>query len=74
MDRGERIGAVLRSRTRQSLYLFLSVIDLVWKRQLQPKYQLPETTRLADILDSNCGPMLTVTPPAKDIEKQMELF
>lgn len=59
MDKSERIGAVLRSRTNTKP-LFISpghrisletAIDLVL--QCTPKYRLPETTRYADRLASS---------------------
>lgn len=80
MDRGERIGAVLRSRTGTNP-LFVSAghrisletaVDYVLR--CTPKYRLPETTRLADRLASNRGPMPSVGTPAKNITGQMELF
>lgn len=80
MDRGERIGAVLRSRTgTKPLYVSAghrisleTAIDYVL--QCTPKYRLPETTRLADRLASNRGPMPSVGTSAKDGTEQMELF
>ncbi|EKU97827.1 deoxyinosine 3'endonuclease (endonuclease V) [Leptolyngbya sp. PCC 7375] len=80
MDRGERIGAVLRSRTGTKP-LFVSAghrisletaVDYVL--QCTPKYRLPETTRLADRLASNRGPMPSVGTSATDSTEQMELF
>ncbi|MDV3352250.1 deoxyribonuclease V [Leptolyngbyaceae cyanobacterium CCMR0082] len=80
MDRGERIGAVLRSRTGTKP-LFVSAghrisletaVDYVL--QCTPKYRLPETTRLADRLASNRGPMPSVGTSATDGTEQMELF
>lgn len=80
MDRGERIGAVLRSRTGTNP-LFVSAghrinlesaVDYVL--QCTPKYRLPETTRLADRLASNRGPMPSVGTSAKENVGQMELF
>ncbi|MEM8804995.1 MAG: deoxyribonuclease V [Cyanobacteria bacterium P01_G01_bin.38] len=67
MDKDERIGAVLRSRSRtKPLYIssghqisLETAIDYVLK--CTPKYRLPETTRLADRLASHRGPM----PPPK---------
>lgn len=67
IDKGERIGGVLRSRTGKNP-LFISTghrisletaIDYVLR--CTPKYRLPETTRLADRLASRKGAM----PPAK---------
>ncbi|MEL7501909.1 MAG: deoxyribonuclease V [Cyanobacteria bacterium J06554_6] len=63
MDKGELIGAVLRSRTRTNpLYVSTghrvsleTALDYVLN--CTPKYRLPETTRLADRLASNRGPM-----------------
>lgn len=80
MDRGERIGAVLRSRTGTKP-LFVSpghrirletAIDYVLR--CTPKYRLPETTRLADRLASNRGPMPAVGTSAKGDVGQMKLF
>ena len=77
MDKGERIGAVLRSRSGTKP-LFVSAghrisletaVDYVLR--CTPKYRLPETTRLADRLASNRGPMPSV---ADDGAEQMELF
>ncbi|MEO1591103.1 MAG: deoxyribonuclease V [Cyanobacteria bacterium J06632_22] len=81
MDTGEQIGAVLRSRTgTQPLYIspghrisLKTALDYVLA--CTPKYRLPETTRLADRLASQRGPM----PPAKLMgqdtgEEQMRLF
>lgn len=79
-DKGERIGAVLRSRTGTKP-LFVSAghrisletaVDYVL--QCTPKYRLPETTRLADRLASNRGPMPSVGTPIKDDTEQMKLF
>lgn len=79
-DRGEQIGAVLRSRT-DTKPLFVSAghrisletaVDYVL--QCTPKFRLPETTRLADRLASNRGPMPTVGTSVKDGVGQMELF
>ncbi|MEA5463815.1 deoxyribonuclease V [Leptothoe sp. PORK10 BA2] len=80
MDREERIGAVLRSRTgTKPLYVSAghrisleTAVDYVL--QCTPKYRLPETTRLADRLASNRGPMPTVGTSAKGASGQMELF
>ena len=63
LDKGERIGAVLRSRTgTQPLYIspghrisLETALDHVLA--CTPKYRLPETTRLADRLASQRGPM-----------------
>jgi deoxyribonuclease V len=61
LDKGETIGAVLRSRTNTKP-LFVSpghkislptALDYVLR--CTPKYRLPETTRLADRLASNRG-------------------
>ncbi|MEM7793443.1 MAG: deoxyribonuclease V [Cyanobacteria bacterium P01_C01_bin.118] len=80
MDRGERIGAVLRSRTGTKP-LFVSAghrvsletaVDYVL--QCTPKYRLPETTRLADRLASNRGPMPSVGTSAQGDAGQMKLF
>ena len=80
MDKGERIGAVLRSRAGIKP-LFVSAghrisletaIDYVL--QCTPKYRLPETTRLADRLASNRGPMPSVGTSTKNVTGQMELF
>ncbi|MFG6100835.1 deoxyribonuclease V [Leptothoe sp. EHU-05/26/07-4] len=80
MDRGERIGAVLRSRTGTKP-LFVSAghrisletaVDYVL--QCTPKYRLPETTRLADRLASNRGPMPSVGTFRKNQDQQMNLF
>ena len=80
MDRGERIGAVIRSRTGTKP-LFVSAghrisletaVDYVL--QCTPKYRLPETTRLADRLASNRGPMPSVGTSAKENAGQMNLF
>ncbi|MEM6252486.1 MAG: deoxyribonuclease V [Cyanobacteria bacterium P01_D01_bin.156] len=80
IDRGERIGAVLRSRAGTKP-LFVSpghrisletAVDYVL--QCTPKYRLPETTRLADRLASNRGPMPLVGTAAKTTPGQMELF
>lgn len=79
-DRGEQIGAVLRSRTGTKP-LFVSAghrisletaVDYVL--QCTPKYRLPETTRLADRLASNRGPMPSVGDSVKGSAGQMELF
>ena len=80
MDRGERIGAVLRSREgTKPLYVSAghrisleTAVDYVL--QCTPKYRLPETTRLADRLASNRGPMPSVGTSAKDKPGQMEMF
>ncbi len=80
MDSGERIGAVLRSRSGTKP-LFVSAghrisletaVDYVL--QCTPKYRLPETTRLADRLASNRGPMPSVGTSAKEDAGQMQLF
>lgn len=80
MDRGETIGAVLRSRTgTKPLYVspgyrirLDTAVDYVL--QCTPKYRLPETTRLADRLASNRGPMPSVGTSARDSIGQLELF
>ena len=80
MDRGERIGAVLRSRTgTKPLYVSAghrisleTTVDYVL--QCTPKYRLPETTRLADRLASKRGPMPSVGTYLTDRDKQMNLF
>lgn len=72
MDQGETIGAVLRSRTgTKPLYVspgyrisLETAVDYVL--QCTPKYRLPETTRLADRLASNRGPMPSVGTSAMD--------
>jgi deoxyribonuclease V len=59
IDRGETIGAVLRTRTKvKPLYISIghkislpTAIDYVL--QCTPKYRLPETTRTADRLSKN---------------------
>lgn len=80
IDRGERIGAVLRSRVNTKP-LFVSAghrisletaVDYVL--QCTPKYRLPETTRLADRLASNRGPMPSVGTSIKGDVGQMKLF
>ena len=79
MDRGERIGAVLRSRTgTKPLYVSAghrisleTALDYV--RRCTPKYRLPETTRLADRLASKRGPMPPIGTPGSD-SAQMNLF
>lgn len=80
MDRDERIGAVLRSRTGTKP-LFVSAghrisletaVDYVLR--CTPKYRLPETTRLADRLASNRGPMPTVGTQIHGGDEQMSLF
>ena len=80
MDRGETIGAVLRSRTgTKPLYVspgyrisLNTAVDYVL--QCTPKYRLPETTRLADRLASNRGPMPSVGTSAIDGVGQLKLF
>ena len=80
MDRGERIGAVLRSRTgTKPLYVSAghrisleTALDYV--RRCTPKYRLPETTRLADRLASKRGPMPPIGTPGPDSAHQMNLF
>lgn len=80
IDRGERIGAVLRSRTgTKPLYVSAghrisleTAVDYVL--QCTPKYRLPETTRLADRLASNRGPMPSLGSSAIGEAGQMELF
>ena len=80
MDRGERIGAVLRSRTgTRPLYISAgyrisleTAIDYVL--QCTPKYRLPETTRLADRLASQRGPMPPIGTSEIDEGQQMKLF
>ena len=80
MDRDERIGAVLRSRAgTKPLYVSAgyrisleTAVDYVL--QCTPKYRLPETTRLADRLASNRGPMPSVGTSAKGDPGQMQLF
>lgn len=80
MDRGERIGAVLRSRTgTKPLYVSAghrisleTAVDYVL--QCTPKYRLPETTRLADRLASKRGPMPLVETGTTDGVEQMKLF
>ncbi|MBT9317798.1 deoxyribonuclease V [Leptothoe spongobia] len=80
MDRGERIGAVLRSR-KDTKPLYVSAghrisletaVDYVM--QCTPMYRLPETTRLADRLASNRGPMPPVGTSAISKAQQMRLF
>ena len=80
LDNGERIGAVLRSRTGTKP-LFISAghrisletaVDYVLR--CTPKYRLPETTRLADRLASNRGPMPTGGTAVNGTTGQMELF
>ena len=80
LDNGERIGAVLRSRTGTKP-LFISAghrisletaVDYVLR--CTPKYRLPETTRLADRLASNRGPMPPVGTAVNGTTGQMELF
>ena len=80
MDRGERIGAVLRSRTGTKP-LFVSAGHRIsletavsYVLQCTPKYRLPETTRLADRLASNRGPMPALGTAAKSTTEQMNLF
>ncbi|NEP17458.1 MAG: deoxyribonuclease V [Leptolyngbya sp. SIO4C1] len=84
MDKGEQIGAVLRSRTRTNP-LYISVghrisLDtaLDYVLQCTPKYRLPETTRLADRLASKRGPMpavkAAVDSDAQIDSEQMRLF
>ncbi|NER81621.1 MAG: deoxyribonuclease V [Leptolyngbya sp. SIO1D8] len=71
-DQGECIGAVLRSRTNtKPLYIspghkisLATALDYV--QRCTPKYRLPETTRLADRLASNRGPM----PPHQSLQNQ----
>lgn len=80
MDQGETIGAVLRSRTgTKPLYVspgyrisLNTAVDYVL--QCTPKYRLPETTRLADRLASNRGPMPSVGTSAIDGVGQLKLF
>ncbi|MEO0431473.1 MAG: deoxyribonuclease V [Cyanobacteria bacterium J06656_5] len=80
MDQGETIGAVLRSRTgTKPLYVspgyrisLNTAVDYVM--QCTPKYRLPETTRLADRLASNRGPMPSVGTSAIDGVGQLKLF
>ncbi|MGD1854299.1 MAG: deoxyribonuclease V [Leptolyngbyaceae cyanobacterium] len=80
MDRGERIGAVLRSRAgTKPLYVSAghrigleTAVDYVL--QCTPKYRLPETTRLADRLASNRGPMPSLGTAIKAESDQLELF
>lgn len=85
LDRGEEIGAVLRSRDHTNpLYISIghrislpTAIDYVLR--CTPKYRLPETTRWADKLASNRkgGPQLSnpqTSPKAVDTGEQMELF
>lgn len=80
IDQGETIGAVLRSRTgTKPLYVspgyrirLETAVDYVL--QCTPKYRLPETTRLADRLASNRGPMPSVGTSAMDNVGQLELF
>ena len=81
MDKGERIGAVLRSRTgTRPLYVSAGhriSLETAINHVLQctPKYRLPETTRLADRLASKRGPMPPVsTQQAIDEIQQMKLF
>ncbi|MEL6385253.1 MAG: deoxyribonuclease V [Cyanobacteria bacterium J06626_18] len=81
LDKGETIGAVLRSRTNTNP-LFISsghkislptALDYVLR--CTPKYRLPETTRLADRLASNRGAMPPIA--GKDSEaggEQMSLL
>ena len=80
MDRGERIGAVIRSRTGTKP-LFVSAghrisletaVDYVM--QCTPKYRLPETTRLADRLASNRGPMPSLGTSVQNASRQLDLF
>jgi deoxyribonuclease V len=73
LDQGETIGAVLRSRTHtKPLYISpghkISLpTALHYVLQCTPKYRLPETTRLADRLASNRGPLPPLQPsPAGD--------
>ena len=80
MDRGERIGAVLRSRTGTKP-LFVSAGHRIsletavsYVLQCTPKYRLPETTRLADRLASNRGPMPALGTATKSTTEQMNLF
>ncbi len=80
MDQGATIGAVLRSRTgTKPLYVspgyrisLNTAVDYVL--QCTPKYRLPETTRLADRLASNRGPMPSVGTSAIDGVGQLKLF
>ncbi|NJM58896.1 MAG: deoxyribonuclease V [Synechococcales cyanobacterium RU_4_20] len=69
MDRGDRIGAVLRSRSNTQP-LFISTghrvsleTAIAYVLRCTPKYRLPETTRLADRLASRRGPMPMPIPP-----------
>lgn len=80
MDKAECIGAVLRSRIgTKPLYVsaghrisLATAVDYVLR--CTPKYRLPETTRLADRLASNRGPMPAVGTSAKGEAGQMKLF
>lgn len=76
-DRGQMIGAVLRSRVHtKPLYIsighhisLLTAIDYVLR--CTPKYRLPETTRHADKLASSKAPIPAVTTESPE---QMDLF
>lgn len=82
MDKGETIGAVLRSRTNTNpLYVSCghkislpTALDYVLR--CTPKYRLPETTRLADRLASNRGPLPVRKGPPEDTDsgQQMSLL
>ncbi|NEQ54495.1 MAG: deoxyribonuclease V [Leptolyngbya sp. SIO3F4] len=80
MDQGEWIGAVLRSRINtKPLYVSaghrISLETAInYVLQCTPKYRLPETTRLADRLASNRGPMPSVGTTAMGDPGQMKLF
>lgn len=73
-DRGDTIGAVLRSRTHtKPLYIspghrisLPTALDYVLR--CTPKYRLPETTRLADRLASDRGQL----PPLKALDSDAD--
>ncbi|NEQ34486.1 MAG: deoxyribonuclease V, partial [Leptolyngbya sp. SIO4C5] len=81
-DKGETIGAVLRSRTNtKPLYISSGhrvslETAIAYVLQCTPKYRLPETTRWADKLASNrsSGPKLPSSMSSSDPDTQMNLF
>ncbi|MGF1458950.1 MAG: deoxyribonuclease V [Leptolyngbyaceae cyanobacterium] len=81
-DQEEQVGAVLRSRMgTKPLYIsaghrlsLLTALDYVLR--CTPQYRLPETTRLADRLASNRGPLppIQATPPDDLGDQQLSLL